>query len=77
MRVRVCVWLVARLRFGPPEHVSGTEDHVELRAVQLCSSLRHLRRFGQTGLFQQELAWRERGEDRGVTFVFGGGRVKF
>lgn len=43
----------------PPEHVSGAEDHVELRALQLRRPLRHLRRLAETSLLQQELTWRE------------------
>ncbi len=51
--------IVVCKQFGQPEHVSGTEDHIKLRAVQLRSSLRHLRRLGETRLLQQKLTWRD------------------
>lgn len=50
-------------QFGQPEHVSSAEDHIKLWAVQLCSSLRHLRSLAETRLLQKKLTWRE-GEDR-------------
>lgn len=52
-----------------PEHVSSTEDHIKLWAVQLCSSLRHLRRLAETRLLQQKLAWRE-GNTEEVTLQY-------
>lgn len=53
-----------------PEHVSSTEDHIKLWAVQLRSSLRHLRRLAETRLLQQKLTWREGNTEEVNLYIF-------
>lgn len=51
-----------------PKHMSSTEDHIKLAAIEACSFLRHLCRFLQPWLFQQKLAWQRRRENgRNIT----------